>query len=334
MSTSSGKSIGKLPPEQLDRLLRGFHSAADGSVLIGPAVGLDAAAVRVGEEILIAASDPITFATNRTGQYAVDVNANDVAVMGGVPRWMLATLLLPPGESRKAAPIFRQLRTACRRRGISLIGGHTEMTPAVRVPVVSGTILGLADPAYLGRRKRARAGDLVVQLRPLAIEGAALIAREKAGELTGNLPPRLLARARRLLDDPGISVVDLAADAVAAGAKAMHDPTEGGLLMGAWELAESLHLGIDLDADAALILPEAVALCEHFGLDVLRTLASGCLLAVCSQRSADRLLAVAAERAWPAAIIGSLVPAGSTVRRNGRRRRLRPNAVDEVTKLF
>ena len=104
--------------------------------------------------------------------------------------------------------------------------------------------------------------------------------------------------------------------------------------MGAWELAESLHLGIDLDADAALILPEAAAVCDHFGLDVLRTLASGCLLAVCSRKSARALLAAASANAWPAAILGRLTEAKTIVRRNGRRRRLKPNAVDEVTKLF
>jgi hydrogenase maturation factor len=328
------KSIGKLAPGQLDRLLRRFTAAPDASVLIGPAVGLDAAAVRVGDRVLVAASDPITFATDRIGAYAVDVNANDVAVLGARPRWMLATLLLPPGGARRAAPIFGQLHAACRRLGVSLIGGHTEMTHTVRVPVVSGTMLGLVKRSYLARRRRVRAGDVVVQVRPLAIEGAALIAREKAAALRGRLPARLLARARRLLDVPGISIVDAARVAVEAGAKTMHDPTEGGLLMGAWELAAAVGVGVDLDADAALVLPEAEALCGHFGLDVLGTLASGCLLAVCAPRTAARLLAAAGRRGMAAAAIGRLVEGPSAFRRRGRRRRLRPNAVDEVTKLF
>jgi len=43
--------------------------------------------------------EPITFATDRIGWYAVHVNANDIAVMGVRPRWFLAAVLLPPGTT-------------------------------------------------------------------------------------------------------------------------------------------------------------------------------------------------------------------------------------------
>ena len=36
---------------------------------------------------LLAKTDPITFATDRIGWYAVNVNANDIAVAGGTPKW-------------------------------------------------------------------------------------------------------------------------------------------------------------------------------------------------------------------------------------------------------
>ena len=85
--------IGKLPPETLNRLLA--KAKTDPSVIIGPAYGEDAAAVRFGDGILVAASDPVTFTTDRIGYYAVCVNANDIAVTGAVPRYFLATILLP-----------------------------------------------------------------------------------------------------------------------------------------------------------------------------------------------------------------------------------------------
>jgi hydrogenase maturation factor len=51
-------------------------------VLIGPRLGEDAAVVNIGGRLLITKADPITFASEHIGWYAVQVNANDVAVMG------------------------------------------------------------------------------------------------------------------------------------------------------------------------------------------------------------------------------------------------------------
>jgi len=89
--------IGKLPPEILTRLLS--RTRTDPSVIIGPAYCEDAAAVRFGGKLLVAAADPITFATDRVGYYAVSVNANDIAVLGAIPRYFLATILLPEGSA-------------------------------------------------------------------------------------------------------------------------------------------------------------------------------------------------------------------------------------------
>jgi thiamine monophosphate kinase len=70
-------------------------------------------------------ADPITFATEAIGWYAVQINANDIATTGAAPRWMLAILLLPEGRTDRALveEIFGQLRAACEALGITLIGG-------------------------------------------------------------------------------------------------------------------------------------------------------------------------------------------------------------------
>ena len=81
-------------------------------MLIGPRVGEDAV-IDMGDRLLIAKSDPITFATDAIGHYAVTVNANDIAVMGGTPRWFLATLLLP--ETGPPLPWCRTFLRRCAR---------------------------------------------------------------------------------------------------------------------------------------------------------------------------------------------------------------------------
>ena len=88
--------VGKLPARQLEKLLA-RHARQDPRVLVGPGIGEDAAVIDMGERCLVAKTDPITFASDEIGWYAVHVNANDVACCGARPRWFLATLLRMAG---------------------------------------------------------------------------------------------------------------------------------------------------------------------------------------------------------------------------------------------
>ena len=89
---------------------------------------------QLGPDLLVATADPITFATDALGEYALAVNLNDVATSGGEPHWLLVTLLLPAGQAtaETAADLFAQLRQAAERYGVALVGGHTEVTRAMR----------------------------------------------------------------------------------------------------------------------------------------------------------------------------------------------------------
>jgi len=80
--------IGKLPIEHLRSLLAELPQN-DPRLLIGPQVGEDAAVIDAGDRCLVVATDPITFATDQIGQYAVHINANDVAVLGARPFMVL-----------------------------------------------------------------------------------------------------------------------------------------------------------------------------------------------------------------------------------------------------
>ena len=143
--------LGKFPPRLLERLL-GQIPATDPQVLVGPGIGEDAAVIAWGDRLLVAKSDPITFATDMAGWYAVQVNANDVACTGGIPKWFLATLLVPEGFSEAGAEeLFRQILDACAALGISLVGGHSEVTWGIDRPIVLGSMLGEVEAGRLVR---------------------------------------------------------------------------------------------------------------------------------------------------------------------------------------
>jgi len=271
---------GKIPNLVLRELLAGLGST-DPRVRVGPGIGLDAAVIDLGDRYLVAKTDPITFASDWVGWYAVHVNANDVACMGAEPRWFLASLLLPEGKTDRglAETIFKQIGEACRSLEVSLVGGHTEISHGIDRPIVVGCMLGEVAKVGLVTAAGAQAGDVLLLVGGIPIEATAILAREMAAELEGRFEPQFLQRCQALLFEPGISVVRAARLARQAGPiHAMHDLTEGGLLAGLWELAEASGCRLDVDQEAIPILPEGQVLCDVFGLNPLACISSGAFL--------------------------------------------------------
>lgn len=274
---------GKLPAALLEELLQQQEGPADPRLLIGPRPGEDAAVIDFGDRLLIAKSDPITFATDAIGYYAVNVNANDIASMGGTARWFLATLLLPEKGTTPewVQDIFAQVREACRALQVTLVGGHTEITLGVDRPLICGQMLGETTREKLVTSAGAQVGDAILLTKGYPLEGSAIIARERAAQLASQgFPASDIARWQRLLFDPGISVVrEAAVLQQSVEVHAFHDPTEGGVATGLRELAGASGVGVHLEVDRMPLLPEGRLLCGAFGLDPLGTIASGALLA-------------------------------------------------------
>jgi hydrogenase maturation factor len=303
--------VGKLPAATLQALLDRLP-AKDPRVVVGPRVGEDAAVIDLGERYLVATSDPITFATDDLGWFALHVNANDIAVRGARPRWFLATVLLPGAATSGAAveALFAQLAAACEELEVTLIGGHTEVTHGLDRPIVVGTMLGEVDRAGLVVTAGARVGDAVVMTKGIPLEGAAVLAREQEAELLARgVPPPVLRRARALLRTPGISIVPEAAIACElAPVHAMHDPTEGGIATALHELAGAAGVGLRIDRDRITVLPEGAQICRALGLDPLGTLASGSLLMTLSPADAGVVIHALAREAIDCHFIGQVVP--------------------------
>jgi hydrogenase maturation factor len=302
---------GKLPTALLAELLSGLPRAPE--VRIGPAVGEDACAIDVPAGTLVAATDPVTLTGEQVGRLAVVVNANDVAVTGARPRWFLATVLLPAGTTaHQVRELFATVRSSLDELGAHLVGGHTEVTDAVVQPVVVGQMLGLAEHGRSVSTGGVRPGDVVIQVGPAPVEGAAVLASEAADRL-GDVDAGVFEAARSALSDPGISVVEAALRATGQGAVALHDPTEGGLATGLHELASASGVGLVVDRRAVLWFDPGTAICAALGADPWATLASGTLLAAFRPEQAAAALHTL-RRHGPAAVIIATARPGSGVR--------------------
>ncbi|MHC4405774.1 MAG: AIR synthase family protein [Planctomycetota bacterium] len=331
--------IGKLPAELLRKLLKRY-ATADPRVVVGPAVGEDAAVIDMGQRYLVAKTDPITFATDEIGYYAVHVNANDLACCGATPRWYLATVLLPEAGTTPelADRIFGQISEACRQLGVSLCGGHTEITYGLKRPIVVGQMLGEVAPDGYVTSSGAQVGDTLILTKGFAVEGTAIIAREKAHELRGVFPDAKLAQCAAFLHDPGISVLRDARVAMeVGGVHAMHDPTEGGIAAGLWELAQAAGVGFVVDEQRLSLLPECRSLCRRFELDPLGLIASGALLIAAAENRSAAIIEGLEGEGIAAAAIGEVLPAdeGCSLRAtDGSLAPMPTFARDEITRLF
>ena len=321
MSDGESAGHGDLPGGKapLDLLAAVFAANRDPRVVQGSGVGLDAAVLKFGDRALVATSDPITFVDADAGRLAVTVNANDIFAVGAEPEWLLATVLAPVGvDGERVKALLGDLASACNEVGISLIGGHTEITDAVTRMVVSCALIGSAPMHQIVFSDGARDGDVIIQAGAAAVEGTAILGHSE------------------LLEEPGISI-GAAARALreVEGVHAMHDITEGGIATAAQELTEAAGLSVLLVREDIIWLPETLAVCEERDLYPLGLLGSGTLLAAVSPGAVDRALSELSNAGVQASPIGRVTARSpATLRFGGQTGPLPRFARDEALRAF
>jgi hydrogenase maturation factor len=233
---------------------------------------------------------------------------------------MLLTLLLPEKKTRAAMieEILAQVSEACQSLGIVLCGGHTEITYGLDRPIAVGLMLGEMEKEQLVRTSRVEPGDHILLTKGVAIEGTAVLARELENQLQNQVGREWVNRGRRFLTDPGISVVRDASVLCQAGhPHALHDPTEGGLATGLWELAQAAGKSIIVDLSQVRIFPETAVFCRALDLDPMGLIASGALLAASAPAETGRMMAALEQAGIQASVIGKAVEGPVTVQVDG-----------------
>lgn len=313
--------VGKLPPDMLAGLLERLPTSSDPQVILGPKPGEDAALIDLGDRYLVTKTDPITFATDLIGWYVVQVNSNDLAVMGATPRWLMVTLLLPESISPVTVDnIFKQLGESCSKLNISLVGGHTEITLDLPRPIAVGSLIGEVEKSKVVLTSGIQPGDHIILTKGVAIEGTAILAREAPEKLeTAGVKAEVIEKSRDFLFTPGISVLhDASITQSVTKVHAMHDPTEGGVATGITEMATAGNVGIDIDWKTIPILPECAEICSALGLNPLGLIASGSLLAAVSPKDSSNVIEALNKAGIAAANIGHATkPNKGLILRNG-----------------
>lgn len=314
-----------------------YKGAPDKSVIVGSSIGEDAALVALGTNVLVLTTDPVTGTSSDIGWLAVHVNANDVACRGARPRWFLCDLLLPERSSVALVDkIMKQVDAAAKQIHVSVVGGHTEVTPGLNRPIVVGYMMGTVARNRYITSSGAKPGDDVILTKTVGIEGTAVLASDFANDLQQKVGRRLLQKAKSLRRS--ISVVDDALVAVrTGGVRAMHDPTEGGLLQGVWELAEASGVGFLIHESRIPIRPETRQICSTLKVNPLRLMSSGCLLIAADKRRSTMILRRLKKNGIQTTIVGKITPRRSgrrLIATNGRIRKIHAYERDELYRVI
>ena len=324
--------IGKLNHDDLKRLVLDRLPEQGNTVTSGPAIGLDCAAMRFGDGQVVLSSDPITGAASDVGRLAVHISCNDIAACGIRPSALLIVIIAPVTATPEDIQlVIDQASSTARKLSVSIIGGHTEISPAVNRFIITTTGIGFTYGKHIIQASGARPGDTLLMTKTAGLEGTAILAADQGKRLEGELTEQEIRTARTFIDK--ISVVEEGTRGGNMSAHAMHDATEGGVLGACWEMAQASDLGCMIDPTKIPVHPVTKKICRILALDPLRLIASGCLLISTDQP--DAIIANLAEKEIRCTAIGTFTESKDKVLHiNGESVEMSPPESDELYKVI
>ncbi|MDR2456933.1 MAG: AIR synthase family protein [Clostridiales Family XIII bacterium] len=282
--------VGKIENSLLEKIVfKNLPKNENPLILEKPSIGKDCASIDFGQNIAILSTDPITATAEKIGTLAVNITANDIATKGIKPIGIMLTVLLPIDTTDKSLKkIMLDVKKAADKINIAIIGGHTEVTAAVTIPVITTTGIGIrgkdicpvSSPVSIFYN-----ADILVS-KYIGLEGTAIIANEKAAEL--NLPNSDIRKAKNLIDEISVVKEGIIADKI--GVMTMHDITEGGVLGAAWEMSKANNIGIKIYEDRIPILAISQKIANHFKIDLLKLISSGSMLILSDKKKTKKIM--------------------------------------------
>ncbi len=324
--------IGKIPENVLKRSVIKQIKVDRPEVLLGAGVGEDCSVLKLDEdECFVLSTDPITGTAKDIGHLAVNVTVNDLCSAGAEPVGILLTVLLPENtEEAELKQIMQDTENACEKLNVQVIGGHTEVTKAVNVPIISVTGVAKVKKGRLVVTGGAEPGMDIIVSKWIGLEGSSIIAKEKREELLTKIPESIVNAARDF--DTMLSVYPESKVAVEHGVSAMHDITEGGVFGALWEMAEASGCGLSVDLRAIPIRQETVEICEFYDINPYELISSGSMLIAAND--GEGLLKKMEEAGIYGSIVGRMTEGNDRIIMNkGEKRYLEPPKADELYKV-
>ena len=259
-------------------------------------------AILPGAEKLVFSTDsfvvsPLFFPGGDVGKLAVCGTVNDVAVCGGVPKYLSCALVIEEGfETEKLEKIIASMSHAATAAGVEIVTGDTKVVERGRGDGVYINTAGIGFLKYPGLSPKAiRPGDAVLVSGTVGDHGTAVMLA-RSGMMEGELKS----------DCAALNGLCEAILSTGCAVRVLRDPTRGGVATTLCEFVEGSALSIELDEKALPVRDGVRAACNMLGLDPLYCANEGKLLCVVDEKDAERVLAAMreTEEGKDAALIG------------------------------
>jgi hydrogenase maturation factor len=227
------------------------------------------------------------------------------------------------------AEITKEIDKACKILGISVIGGHTETTKGIKQTILIMTAFTFAN-SYVSS-KRAREGDVILMSKTAGLEGTSILAYEYRKSLS-RFGEKMIENALKMVDQ--ISVVNEAEAAFKTGyVHAMHDPTEGGVLGGAYEMGVASKLGFIIDKNKIPVAQETKKISKALQIDPLKLISSGVLLLAVDPKGKEYVIEVLKSNGIEVNEIGNFISGERILLSNGRKLLVKESPIDELWRI-
>lgn len=238
----------KIPPGELEDVVRGLIGQPGAEVLVGLESGDDAAAVLVRDDLAVLTTadffTPVVDNAFDWGRIAAANALSDIYAMGGRP----VTAINLVGWPRGVLPL--ELMTEVLRGGLSVaseaacpvLGGHSIDDPE---PKYGMAVTGVAHPDRLLRNDAAQPGLPITLTKPIGV-GLLNNRHKQTGEVFAEAVETMAGLNR-----------DAADAAVAAGVRAATDVTGFGLLGHLYKMVRASEVGALIDLKAVPLIAGA-----------------------------------------------------------------------------
>ena len=315
---------GKISESVLKRsVLKQLHTKSD-RILFKPAVGEDCAVISMqagGQTKLVTATQTFTLDVSDKhvrANCAVYDALNNIYAMGAGPVGIELALLVPTTENEAVLrETVRAIDAVCEEAGIVVLGGHTQVSRAVKNIVVTVTAIGEAYEQALTPSSAAAPGMDVIVTGYVGLEGTAILANEKRAELETRFSKAFIDKSAAYIDH--ISTAMEAASAIGAGVAAIHDASQGGIFGALWDMAEASGIGLDIDLKKLPIRQDTIEISEFFDINPYKLLSGGSLIIIAADGT--RVVRELEKTGQNAVIVGATTDSNDRVLISGEERR-------------
>lgn len=327
--------VGKLDSNVLQRIVFDKITYKREEVIAGPNIGEDCALVDFGQYDCVLSTDPITAAVGDIGRLSIHISCNDVASNGVLPIGILLTVMLPIGTTEEDIEhIMEDAARAAEICGVEIMGGHTEITPAVVKPVIVSTAVGRILKKDLSENRSVETGDLLYMTKSAGIEGTGIIACDFEDELSALLSKEEIEEAKSMLDY--VSVIAEGVIGGEVGTSGMHDITEGGIYGAVWELCNLSGKGAVVYTEKIPVSEITKKICEHYDINYLRLISSGCMIMSVPAENAEEMERRMAESGIQFTLVGKILDEEKGIKavyEDGHTEEIDPPSSDELYKV-